>query len=100
MIDDFLRELAAALADAGVRGAHARRVLAEARDHVLEACAEIVEADVVRAFGAPRELAGLIAAEVATTAARTAALAIFAVLGVAGLVYAALFLNAAVGGLA
>ena len=93
MIDDFLRELAAALADAGVRGAHARRVLAEARDHVLEACAEIVEADVVRAFGAPRELAGLIAAEVATTAARTAALATFAVLGVAGLVYAALFLT-------
>jgi hypothetical protein len=93
MIDGVLAELGAALDHDGVYGAARRRVLAEARDHLLEASAEVGQAEAVRAFGSPRELAGLVAAELATTATRTAALATFAVLGVAGFVYAALFLT-------
>ena len=93
MIDGVLDELGAALDHDGVYGAARRRVLVEARDHLLEASAEISDAEAVHAFGSPRKLAGLVAAELATTATRTAALAMFAVLGVAGLVYAALFLT-------
>lgn len=71
----------------------ARRVVAEARDHLQEATSEVGEDEAIRGFGPPRELAALVSAEVATTATRVAALAMFAVLGVAGLVYAALFLT-------
>ncbi|MEP6892499.1 MAG: hypothetical protein ABI927_01855 [Gaiellaceae bacterium] len=93
MIERALDELAAALHQDGVRGRAGRRVLAEARDHLEEAAARVGEVDAIRAFGSPRELAGIVAAEVATTATRSAALSAFAVLGFAGLVYAVLFLT-------
>lgn len=93
MIEGVLDELAVALDRDGVHGRPARRVLAEARDHLEEAAARGGEADAIRAFGSPRDLAGSIAAEVATTATRSAALAAFVVLGLAGPVYAALFLT-------
>ena len=93
MIDRVLAELAAALYDDGVRGAAGRRVVVEARDHLEEAATRVGEEEAIRDFGSPRELAGLVAAEVATTSTRSATLAMFAVLGVAGLAYAALFLT-------
>ncbi len=93
MIECALAELAAGLAEDGVCGATARRTLAEARDHLEEAAAQMGVEESVRSFGPPRELAGLVAAEVATTATRAAALATFVVLGVAGLAYAVLFLT-------
>ena len=93
MIERLLDELAAALRADGVRGAACRRVLAEARDHLGDAATERGEQEAVRDFGSPRELARLVAAELATTATRTAVLAAFAVLGIAGLAYAALFLT-------
>ena len=93
MIERVLTELAVGLSEDGVSGRARRRVLAEARDHLEEATAAVGEDEAVRAFGPPRELAGLVAAEVATMATRAAALATFGVLGVAGLVYAVLFLT-------
>ena len=98
MIERALAELAAGLAEDGVSGATARRTLAEARDHLEEAAAQMGVEESVRSFGPPRELAGLVAAEVATTATRVAALATFMVLGVAGLAYAVLFLTLPVAG--
>ena len=71
----------------------ARRVVAEARDHLQEATSEVGDDEAIRGFGPPRELAALGSAEVATTATRVAALAMFAALGIAGLVYAVLSLT-------
>lgn len=93
MIDVVLADLAAALHDDGVSGAAGRRVVAEARDHLEEAAGRVGEEEAIRAFGPPREISELVAAEVATTATRTAVVATFGVLGVAGLAYAFLFLT-------
>ena len=93
MIDRALGELAAGLAHDGVPGHVGRRVRAEARDHLEEAAAQVGDEEAVRAFGPPRELARLVAAEVATTETRAAALATFTTLAVAGVVYAFLFLT-------
>lgn len=99
MIEGVLEQLTVALDDCGVRGAGHRRVLAEARDHLAEAVARVSEEEAVHAFGSPRELAELVAAELATAATRSAALAAFAVLGVAGAAYAVLFLTLPLAGL-
>jgi hypothetical protein len=93
MIDRVLDELTAALRAAGVQGTAYRRVLAEAHGHLEEAAMRVGEEEAVRDFGPPKELAALVAAELATTATRLAVLAAFAVLGLAGLAYAALFLT-------
>ena len=93
MIDRVLDELAAALHGDGVRGTASRRVLAEARDHLEEATARVGEEEAIRDFGSPRELAGLVAAEVATSRTRSAAYATFLVLAPLGLAYSALYLS-------
>ncbi len=93
MIDAILEQLGAALDDLGVRGAGYHRMLAEARDHLEETVARVGEEEAVRTFGSPRELAGLVAAEVATSRTRSAAYATFFVLAPVGLAYAALYLS-------
>ena len=61
-VERYLAELSAALR---VRGAARRRFLRECRDHLADAAAERGEADAVRAFGAPAEIAAAFDAEVA-----------------------------------
>ena len=93
MIGDYLRELAGQLDAVGVGGRDARRLVAEARAHLHDSAEQIGEHEALRAFGSPREIAALAAGELATARTRTAAVAAFVVLGVAGAVYAALFLT-------
>ena len=78
MIDELRRELDAA----GVRGPWQRRALEEARDHLAES---------EGAFGEPRAIARDIAAVVATTQTRQAALVAFGGLVAAGLACIAAF---------
>jgi hypothetical protein len=91
MIDAYLRELARALDAFGLRGAVARRLLAEARDHLEESALDVGEEQAVHAFGAPHDLAELAARELATTRTRSVAFATFSVLGLAGAAYAVVF---------
>jgi hypothetical protein len=91
MISGYLRELAARLDDFRVPPSLARRLLAEAHDHLEEASGRIGEEQAVRSFGAPEELAAVAAAELATAWTRKAAFATFTVLAPAGAAYAALF---------
>ena len=93
MIDEYVRDLAMQLGGVGVRGSDARRLLTEVRGHLEESAARCGEDEAVRAFGPAREVARLVAGELATARTRTAAVAAFVVLGVAGAVYAALFLT-------
>ena len=93
MIDEYLRELSGALGAAGVRGSDARRLLQYARAHLLDSAEESGEEEALRAFGPARDLAGLVAGELATALTRLAAMGSFAVLAVGGAVYAALFLT-------
>jgi uncharacterized membrane protein len=62
VIDGYLGELSAALR---VRGAARRRFLHECRGHLEDAAAERGEAEAVRAFGPPAEVAAAFDAEVA-----------------------------------
>ena len=64
MIDGYLRRLERELAERGVRGGTARRVLAEARDHLLE-----LEENhgTIERFGTSEQVAMEIAAQLATT---------------------------------
>jgi uncharacterized membrane protein len=62
MIATYMDELADALR---VRGAARRRFLRECRDHLRDAAAERGEAEAVRAFGPPKELAAEFDLEVA-----------------------------------
>ncbi len=93
MIEDYLRGFERRLAEVGVEGRDARRLLAEARDHLLTAAEKSDEPTAVSAFGNPRELARQAAAELGTLRTRAAAVTAFAALGVAGAAYAVLFLT-------
>jgi hypothetical protein len=93
VIERRLAELAGDLQAVGVTGRAKLRVLAEARDHLEQSAEHRGEAQAIRAFGDTRELASLVAADVAATATRGAAAAAFAVLALAGAAYAALFLT-------
>jgi HAAS domain-containing protein len=62
-IEAYLDELRTAL---HVRGRARRRFLRECRDHLADAAAERGEADAVRAFGPPAEIAAAFDTEVAT----------------------------------
>lgn len=93
MIDGVLDELANELDAVGVRGAYARRLLAEARDHLNEAASVRGDEDAVRGFGTPRALAELVAAELATARTRIAAIGAFWVLAAAGTFYALMFVT-------
>ena len=61
-VERYLAELSAALR---VRGAARRRFLRECRDHLADAAVERGEAEAVRAFGPPAEIAAAYDAEVA-----------------------------------
>jgi hypothetical protein len=90
MSDRLLDELARSLGEAGVHGASARRVLAEARVH-LEQAARAGDPDPAQSFGDPREIARLVAAELATSGTRRATFWAFAALALTGLVYLGAF---------
>lgn len=97
MIDELVDDLARELRALGVRGAAAQRVLAEARDHLEEA--KRSGDDPVRRFGDPREVARLVAVELAASGTRRTTFAAFAALAAAGIAYVcALALVPAAGG--
>jgi hypothetical protein len=79
---DFLTEVASRLDEVGVRGAAARRVLAEVRDHLEEAGPD---ADPASRFGDAAEFAHAVAAELATAGTRRATFTTFAALALAGI---------------
>jgi HAAS len=87
VIDGYLDELGRELRAAGVTGDRARRLLAEARDHLLELAAVDGEAEAVRRFGPAGEVASDAAAELATALGRRAAYGSFAALALAGAGY-------------
>jgi hypothetical protein len=93
VIDAYLDGFERRLGLVGVEGRDAERLLAETRDHLLEATARSDAATAVGAFGDPLELARQAAAELGTARTRTAALSAFAGLAIAGAVYAVLFLT-------
>jgi hypothetical protein len=81
-LDERLRSL-------GVPGAHRRRVVAEARDHLEELSAATDPETAVVRFGNVGEVARLVAAELATAATRRAALDTFGALALVGIAFAA-----------
>lgn len=93
MIDVYLGTFERRLEQVGVDGGAAERLLAETRDHLLEAAQRSDPATAVRAFGDPLELARQAAAELGTARTRTAAVSAFAGLALAGAAYTVLFLT-------
>jgi hypothetical protein len=82
-IEDFGRELRVH----GIRGTRRCRILAEVIDHLDE------DPSAEERFGSPAEVANAFAAELGVQASRRAAVSAFAALGVAGAVYAVLFVS-------
>jgi hypothetical protein len=82
MIDGYLRDLRRDLAERGVRGRAADRILTEARDHLLES------GDVER-FGSSDRIAREIAAQLATTRTIRSTYGAFVALAFTGLTYLA-----------
>jgi hypothetical protein len=83
----YLDELSRELAAHGIRGRTRRRILLEADDHLRS------DPDAEQRFGSAREVANTFAAELGAQASRRAAVSAFAALGVAGAVYAVLFVS-------
>ena len=83
----YLDELSRELAAHGIRGRTRRRILLEADDHLRS------DPDAQQRFGSAREVANTFAAELGAQASRRAAVSAFAALGVAGAVYAVLFVS-------
>ena len=84
MIEAYLRRLEHDLSERGVRGASARRVLDEARDHLLE----LQDRDgTIERFGESGEVATQIAAQLATTRAIRSTYGAFSALALAGCAY-------------
>jgi hypothetical protein len=83
----YLDELSHELAAHGIRGRTRHRILLEADDHLRS------DPDAQQRFGSAREVANAFAAELGAQASRRAAVSAFAALGVAGAVYAALFVS-------
>jgi hypothetical protein len=90
VIDDYLADLANRLHEVGVRGAAAGRILEEAREHLYDDARDGKEA-AIRRFGPAAELAGRIAAELATTQTRRAVYGAFGALALAGIGYVFMF---------
>jgi len=82
-LDDLSRELAAH----GIRGRERRRILLEVDDHLRSDPSAQIR------FGSASEVANAFAAELGTQASRRGAVGAFAALGVAGAVYAVLFVS-------
>ena len=87
MIDEYLAQLRRDLRELGVRGAAADRVLAEARDHLLES-------GDVESFGPSDRIAREIAAQLATTRTIRSTYGAFVALAVTALGYLALVVYA------
>jgi hypothetical protein len=87
VIEQYLTALARALDESGVDGRAAGRVLAEARDHLLELSQEADEQEAVMRFGDARALAEQVAAQLATTRTRVATYGSFGALALAGAGY-------------
>lgn len=85
MIDRFLRELASELRAVGVRNSAAKRVLAEARDHLEEAAR--AGGDPVERFGDPMRFARQVATELGTARTCRATYVTFGALAVAGIAF-------------
>jgi hypothetical protein len=92
VIEAFLDELVARLAAVGVRGGPARRIVAEARDHLHEAAREAGEEAAIQRFGRADNLARTVAAELATGTTRRAVYGTFEALALAGVGYVIAFL--------
>jgi hypothetical protein len=86
VIDGYLRGLERELAERGVRGAFARRVLAEARDHLVEL---EEKHGTIEPFGTSGQVAREIAAQLATTRTIRSTYGAFGALAVVGLAYLA-----------
>ena len=84
MIEAYLQRLEAELAERGVRGRAANRVLTEARDHLLELEEKHVA---LEAFGPTDRVAREIAAQLATTRTLRATYGAFVALAFSGLGY-------------
>jgi hypothetical protein len=91
VIEELLASLASRLDALGVRGGAARRVVAEARDHLREAGSD-GEDEAVRRFGPIDDVARMVAAELATAGTRTATYGAFGALALAGLGFGIAFL--------
>jgi hypothetical protein len=81
----YLDELSGELAAHGIRGRTRTRILLEVDDHLRS------DPEAQDRFGSAREIANAFAAELGTQASRRSAVGAFAVLGVAGAVYAVSF---------
>jgi hypothetical protein len=95
LIERYLATLERELADRGVRGRSARRVLAEARDHLLEL--EERHGSIDR-FGSSDRVAREVAAQLATTRTIRSAYGSFAALATAGTAFLAILLAIDLGG--
>jgi len=98
VIERYLRHFERRLGEAGLDVVTMRRLVAEARDHLLEAAETDGEAAAVGAFGDADEIARQTAAELGTTRTRRAAVSAFGLLAFAGAAYAVLFVTLAQAG--
>ena len=98
MIEEYLRRLAVELAQEGVRGRAAKRVLMEARDHLLELASAHGERGAVAHLGKGSTLARAVAIHLATTWTRRATYWAFAALALTGIAYLGVFAVVNLGG--
>jgi hypothetical protein len=98
VIERYLQQLALELAQEGVRGRAAKRVVAEARDHLLELEAEHGERGAVAHLGKSATLARAVAVQLATTWTRRATYGAFLALALTGIAYLAVFAVVNLGG--
>lgn len=98
MIEQYLRRLAVELAQEGVRGRAASRVLMEARDHLLELTSVHGERGAVAHLGKSGTLARAVAIHLATTWTRRATYGAFAALALTGIAYLGVFAVVNLGG--
>ena len=99
MIAEYLRELERRLGAVGVRGRAARRILAEAEDHLREAAATDDEDGAIQRFGHADRVAQMVAAELGVRRTCAATYWTFVALALAGIAFTiALLLMPAAGG--
>lgn len=98
MIEQYLSRLRAELSREGVRGRAAGRVVAEARDHLLELASDHGERGAVAHLGKSGTLARAVAIELATTWTRRATYGAFAALALTGIAYLGVFAVVNLGG--
>jgi len=92
VIEQYLEALDLELVDVGIPTRLRRRILVESEDHLRS------DDGALDRFGTPAEVANAVAAELGARTSRRAAVRAFAVLGVAGAVYAVSFVGASFAG--